>query len=278
MSRSGTSSFFMHIVIPERKNSIPQVQLVIENEENIIQDVIAKKQTWWNMAKRQYPFLQSSSFLEYPETMEAFQKIVNIIDQTTSSDLSAIEISKVCNRYSIPRSALEEILVHFRRTVNWTEMNALQDQMRNISAKSAKQPNSIEKCLLDLGIATDDSLKHKYVRNDDGAENLYTFPKVRARLLAILGIQEILSIDAETDHISDNLSKEVYHAEVNVCNSEFGFVFDRTNFTTEGGNRYHDTGYIVFDNGYTFKVKSVRKIQNLVIHYAEYCQNDSSYV
>jgi alanyl-tRNA synthetase len=243
------------------------VQLIIENEENIVQDVIANEQTWWSEAKVEYPFLQSDSFLEYPETVVAFRHILKIIDRTTSNELPASEIAKVRDKCGIPRTALEKILEHFERTVNWNEMDEVHERMSAHVRKLARQPTSTEQILLDVGITSDDSLKHNYVRrNDNDATNPYTFPAVKSRLLAIVDGEKILSVDAERDRLPDSLKKI---SRVNVCidDREFGFVFDQTNFTSEGGNRYHDSGCIVFDNKHTFKVNRVRKIQNLVVHY-----------
>jgi len=237
--------------------------LIIENEENIIQDVIASKQEWWTVARERYPFLDSSSFVEYPETVEAFQNIIHLIDISPTDELSATEISKVRQRFGIPHSAVNTILEHFGRTVDWNKTNAEKRNYSNCSVKYVERRRSVEKCLSDIGITSDDSLKHNYLMDDT-----YTFPDVEALLLAIVDDQAVLSVDVERDRLPDIL-KETSRAEVCLRDREFGFVCDRTHFTTEGGNQFYDTGYIVLDGGFSFKVNSVKKFEDLVIHYVE---------
>lgn len=245
------------------------MQLIIENEENIIQDIVEGKRSWWNSSKNQYQFLQSSSFYEYPEMESTYRQIVDIIYETATSKISPVpEIAKLYHTCGVSRSALEKIFDHFGLILNWDEINAVRQKNSFGYLRTVEQPASTKQILLDIGMVSNDSCKHDYVRNEENLDNPYFFPDVEARLLAIIDDQKILSIDTDGNNLPDHVNK-VLRADVSIRDQEFGFVFDRTNFASECGNQCYDTGFITFDDKYTIKVNRVKKTQFLIIHYGE---------
>lgn len=154
--------------------------------------------------------------------------------------------------------------------VNWDEVENVITIKKTRSRKSLKSEENFESILWQVGIKTDDSWKHKYKRVESSSVGRYSFPEVKATVLAILKNKQLSSISAN-EKIPEEI-KSIENAEVSFDNEEFGLILDKTNFSYEENRRF-DKGCVTINNE-CFSISRLEQYNDFIVHYVplEKCQ------
>lgn len=139
-------------------------------------------------------------------------------------------------------------------------MEHVKEASRKLSSPDFLDVGVLEKA----GIRTDDSPIHSFTKSND----VYYFPEIRANLSAIVKGDNVVSISKLTDEFTS-----LYLAEVEFnYDSEFGLIFDRSNFFCGDNGDCCDIGEITisFENeSFPLNVLRVERIKNNIVHYIE---------
>lgn len=148
--------------------------------------------------------------------------------------------------------------------VKWNDVDNYQEKVKLASRKLSLDLSDVSSRLEKAGIKTDNSPVHSFTKSN----NTYNFPEIEANLSAIVKDNNIQSISKFSDELASS-----YLAEVDFNDdSEYGLIFDKSNFFSGETGHCCDVGEITISAGsesIPFNVVKVKKIKNNIVHLVE---------
>ncbi|XP_076161952.1 alanine--tRNA ligase, mitochondrial isoform X2 [Ptiloglossa arizonensis] len=258
-------------VYPELQNNLKKVQKIIEFEEDLFKSLRIASDKKWKQILKIRPELVTITNWMTPNLFEGYNYLQsNLKDSKETKILSGYVAFKLYDTYGL---TVETIIKLAEIESLYFDEKAFQDKLENIKYRSRiglmKDSEIVIKKVVEILEKnripkTDDIFKYKYTF--DG--NNFQFPKIESKIIGLI-INGNLILNRENEIVNSNRNSD---EEV-----EIGIILDKTLCHSWKSGQSPDTG-VICTTDLIFNINNVNKINDYVIHFGKFAQNNSKFL